>query len=114
MNMSMDQLMDVKVTSVAKKEQKATDVAAAIYVLTSEDLQRSGAGSLPEALRLVPGLDVARIDANKWAISARGFSDRFADKMLVLVDGRSTYTNLFSGVFWKRRTFLSMPSTGSR
>jgi iron complex outermembrane recepter protein len=101
MDLSIDQLMNVNVTSASKKEQKLADVPAAMHVLTSEDLRRSGARNLPEALRLVPGLQVARIDANKWAISARGFNDRFANKMLVLVDGRSTYTNLFSGVFWE-------------
>jgi iron complex outermembrane recepter protein len=101
MDMSLDQLMDVKVTTASKKEQRISDVSAALYVLTSEDLRRSGATSLPEALRLVPGIHVARIDASKWAISSRGFNDRFANKMLVLVDGRSTYSHLFSGVFWE-------------
>lgn len=101
MDLPIDDLMNVKVTSAEKKEQKVTDVPAAIFVLTSDDLRRSGASTLPDALRLVPGLHVARIDANKWAISARGFNDRFANKMLVLVDGRSIYTTLFSGVFWE-------------
>src|SRR6266403_736553 len=74
--------------------------AAAIFVITQEDIRRSGANSIPEALRLVPGLQVARIDQNKWAIGSRGFNGRFDNKLLVLIDGRSVYTPLFSGVYW--------------
>ncbi|MGD0057927.1 MAG: TonB-dependent receptor [Verrucomicrobiia bacterium] len=98
--MSLDDLMNVEITSVSKKEEKLTEAPAAVYVLTQEDIHRSGATSIPEALRLVPGLDVARIDAHTWAISSRGFNSEFADKLLVLIDGRSVYTPLFSGVFW--------------
>lgn len=75
-------------------------LAAAVFVVTDEDLRRSGVTSIPEALRLVPGLQVARIDANKWAISARGFNGRFANHLLVLIDGRSIYSPMFAGVFW--------------
>jgi iron complex outermembrane receptor protein len=99
-NMSLEDLMNIEVTSVSKKEQKLSRAASAIYVISSEDLRRSGATSIPEALRMAPGLSVARIDANVWAISARGFNERFANKMLVLIDGRSVYTPLFSGVYW--------------
>ena len=88
------------VYSVAKHEEPVMQAAAAVYVLTQDDIHRSGATSIPEALRLVPGLDVARIDAHTWAISSRGFNDEFANKLLVLIDGRSVYTPLFSGVFW--------------
>lgn len=98
--LSLEELMDVAVTSVSKRSEPISGAAAAVYVLTHEDLRRSGATSIPEALRMVPGLDVARIDANKWAITARGFNGRFANKLLVLIDGRSVYTPLFSGVFW--------------
>jgi iron complex outermembrane recepter protein len=98
--LSLEELMDVAVTSVSKRSEPISGAAAAVYVLTQEDLRRSGATSIPEALRMVPGLDVARIDANKWAITARGFNGRFANKLLVLIDGRSVYTPLFSGVFW--------------
>jgi iron complex outermembrane receptor protein len=98
--MSLDDLMNVEITSVSKKEEKLTDAPAAVYVLTQEDIHRSGATCIPEALRLVPGLDVARIDAHTWAISSRGFNGEFANKLLVLIDGRSVYTPLFSGVFW--------------
>ena len=97
---SLEDLMNVEVTSVSKKEQKLSQTAAAIHVITQEDIRRSGLTSIPELLRRVPGLHVARIDSNKWAISARGFNSRFANKMLVLIDGRSVYTPLFSGVFW--------------
>jgi iron complex outermembrane receptor protein len=98
--MSLDDLMNVEITSVSKKEEKLSEAPAAVYVLTQEDIHRSGATSIPEALRLVPGLDVARIDAHTWAISSRGFNGEFANKLLVLIDGRSVYTPLFSGVFW--------------
>ena len=100
LKLSLDDLMQIEVTSVSKKEEKLAEAPSAIFVLTHDDLARSGVTTVAEALRLVPGMDVARIDANKWAISARGFTGRFADKMLVLIDGRSVYTPLFSGVYW--------------
>jgi iron complex outermembrane receptor protein len=99
-NLSIEELMTVKITSVAKKAQSLNDAAAAVFAITQEDIRRSGVTSIPEALRMVPGLQVARIDANKWAISARGFNGRFANKLLVLIDGRSVYTPLYSGVYW--------------
>lgn len=99
-SISLEDLMQIEVTSVSKKEQKLAHVAAAVYVLTQEEIRRSGHNSLPEALRTVPGLQVARIDSNKWAISARGFNGQYANKLLVLIDGRSVYTPLFSGVYW--------------
>jgi iron complex outermembrane receptor protein len=98
--MSVEDLMNVQVTSVSKRSQKLADAAAAIFVITHEDIRRSGATSIPEALRMVPGVQVARIDENKWAITSRGFNGRFANKLLVLIDGRSVYTPLFSGVYW--------------
>lgn len=98
--MSLEDLMNLEVTSVSKRTQKVADAAAAVFVITQEDIRRSGAGSIPEALRLVPGLQVARIDENKWAIGSRGFNGRFDNKLLVLIDGRSVYTPLFSGVYW--------------
>src|SRR5712664_1462785 len=97
---SMEDLKNMQVTSVSKRTQKVADAAAAIFVITQEDIRRSGATSIPEALRLVPGLEVARIDENKWAIGSRGFNGRFDNKLLVLIDGRSVYTPLFSGVYW--------------
>src|ERR1700686_4653237 len=98
--MSVEDLMNMQVTSVSKRTQKVADAAAAVYVITQEDIRRSGATNIPEALRLAPGIQVARIDENKWAISSRGFNGRFADKLLVLIDGRTVYTPLFSGVYW--------------
>ena len=98
--LSMEDLMNLQVTSVSKRTQKVADAAAAVFVITQEDIRRSGATSIPEALRLAPGLQVARIDQNKWAIAARGFNGRFDNKLLVLIDGRSVYTPLFSGVYW--------------
>ena len=98
--MSMEDLMNMQVTSVSKRTQKVADAAAAIFVITQEDIRRSGATSIPEALRMAPGIQVARIDENKWAIGSRGFNGRFDNKLLVLIDGRSVYTPLFSGVYW--------------
>src|ERR1700736_152549 len=98
--MSLEDLMNVEVTSVSKRSQRVADAAAAVFVLTQEDIRRSGATNIPEALRMVPGLQVARIDGNKWAIGSRGFNGRFDNKLLVLIDGRSVYTPLFSGVYW--------------
>lgn len=99
-SLSVDDLMNVDVTSVSRKGQKVSDTAAAVFVITQDDIRRSGASSIPEILRIVPGLDVARINGNVWAISARGGNGQFANKLLVLVDGRSVYTPLFSGVYW--------------
>ena len=92
--------MDIEVTSVSKKPEKATEAAAAVFVITQEDIRRSGATHIPEVLRMVPGVEVARVDSNKWAVSIRGFNNLFARKLLVLIDGRSVYTGLFSGTFW--------------
>src|SRR5579863_5286536 len=97
---SLEDLMDIQVTSVSKKEQSQSKAGAAIFVISQEDIRRSGATKIPDLLRLAPGVDVARVDANRWAISVRGFNDQHADKVLVLVDGRSVYSPSFSGVFW--------------
>jgi iron complex outermembrane recepter protein len=97
--LSLEELMGVEVTSVSKKEEKLFEAAAAIYVITQEDIRRSGATSIPEVLRNVPGLDVARLNSNAWEIMARGIITT-ANKLLVLIDGRSVYTPLFAGVFW--------------
>ena len=97
---SLEELLNVQVTSVSRKQERLSQVAAAVYVITQEDIRRSGATTIPEILRLAPGLDVAQIDTNTWAVSARGFNDRFADKVLVLVDGRSVYSEITTGTFW--------------
>lgn len=93
--------LEQEVTSVTRQESTVGRSAAAVYVVTQDMIRRSGATSVPEVLRMVPGLQVARIDSNKWAISARGFNNRFANKLLVLIDGRAVYTPLFSGVYWE-------------
>jgi iron complex outermembrane receptor protein len=97
---SLEDLMNIEVTSVSKKQQKMSEVAATVFVITQEDIHRSGATNIPDLLRMVPGLDVAQINANTWAISARGFNHQFANKLLVLIDGRAVYTPLFGGVYW--------------
>ena len=99
-------LINIEVTSPSKKTEKVANVASAITVVTAEDIRRSGASSVMEALRLVPGLHVAQIDKEQWSISSRGFSGLFADKLLVLVDGRSVYTPLFGGVFWNEQDLM--------
>ncbi len=106
LDLSVEDLLKVEVTSVAKKVQSLNDAAAAVFVISNEDIKRSGATTIPDALRLAPGLDVARIDANKWAVSSRGFNGRFANKLLVLIDGRSAYTRSFSGVYWENQDVM--------
>jgi len=98
--MTLEELMNIEITSVSRRPQRLSEAAAAVFVITQEDIRRSGTTSIPEALRMVPGLQVARINANAWAITARGFNGRFANKLLVLMDGRSLYTPAFSGVYW--------------
>jgi iron complex outermembrane receptor protein len=93
-------LMNVEVTSVSRRESTIGQSPSAVTVITQEDIRRSGATSIPQALRMVPGLEVAQIDNSTWAISARGFNSSTANKLLVLMDGRSVYTPLYSGVFW--------------
>ncbi|MFQ5478634.1 MAG: TonB-dependent receptor plug domain-containing protein [Candidatus Binatia bacterium] len=105
-DLDLEELMAIEVYSVAKRVRSLGDSAAAAYVLTNEDIRRSGATSIAEALRLVPGVQVARIDSNKWAITVRGFNERFANKLLVLIDGRSVYTPLFAGVYWDQQDTL--------
>lgn len=97
---SLEDLMNINITSVSKKEQKTSQAPGAIFVINQDDIRRSGALNIPDLLRMVPGLDVAQIDAGKWAISARGFNGQYSNKLLVLVDGRTVYTPIFAGVFW--------------
>ena len=100
LEMDLDSLMDVQITSAGRKSQVLSDVPAAVYVIHRKKLLESGATSIAEALRLVPGLQVARINANRWAISSRGFNGTFSNKLLVQIDGRSVYTPSYSGVYW--------------
>ena len=102
--LSLEELMEVEVTpvvtSVSRRSEKASQTPAAVFVISSEDIRRSGYTNLPDVLRLAPGLNVARIDGSKWAISARGTNSRFSGNLLVLIDGRSVYSPLYSGVYW--------------
>ena len=99
--LSLEELMNVEVTSVSRRVQPLSQTAAAVFVVTQEDIRRSGANSIPEVLRMVPGLHVARIDSQKYSITSRGYSGRFADDLLVLIDGRTVYSPLVAGVFWE-------------
>src|SRR6266545_1616928 len=98
--LSIEQLMNLEVMSVSKRPERLAQTASAIQVITQEDIRRSGASSLAEALRLASNLQVAQVDSRQWAVSARGFNSTTANKLLVLIDGRTAYTPLFSGVFW--------------
>ena len=97
---SLEDLMNIQVTSVSKKEQKLSRTAAAIFVITAEDIRRSGATNTADLLRMVPGMDVGEINGSTWAVSARGFNAQFSNKLLVMIDGRVVYTPNFGGVFW--------------
>lgn len=99
-NKSIEELMNVDVTSVSRKEQKLSKTPAAVYVITQEAIERSGATIIPDLLRMAPGVQVAQVEADRWAISVRGFNDIYSNKVLVLVDGRTVYTPSSSGVYW--------------
>jgi iron complex outermembrane recepter protein len=101
LRLSLEDLGRIKVTSVSRKSENIFSAAAAIHVISQEDIRRSGVNVLPEALRMAPGLEVARANSRQWAVGSRGFNDTFANKLLVLMDGRTLYTPLFSGVFWE-------------
>ena len=99
-NLDLEQLMGIEVTSVAGVARPLQHTPAALYVITAEDIRRRGHRTIPDALRMVPGMNVAQVTSSIWAISARGFNDRFSTKLLVLIDGRAVYNDLFSGVYW--------------
>src|ERR1700722_16752339 len=101
--LNLEDLMNVQVTSVSKREQKLSTAGAAIYVINQEDIRRSGATNIPDLLRMVPGVHVAQINQHTWAISIRGFTDKYGDEVLVMIDGRSVYTPLSSGVNWDQQ-----------
>lgn len=106
LDMDITQLMTITVTSVAKKEQHLLDAAAAVFVITQEDIRRSGVTTLPDALNLAPGVHAARINSNKWSVSTRGYAGYTSNKLLVLIDGRSVYSPAYSGVFWDMQNTL--------
>ena len=96
----IEELMNIDVTSAARKPQKLSQIPAAVFVITAEDIRRLQPANIPDLLRMVPGLEVAQINGSSWAISARGFNGQYSNKLLVLIDGRTVYTPIFSGVFW--------------
>ncbi|MDB6087320.1 MAG: TonB-dependent receptor, plug [Gammaproteobacteria bacterium] len=104
--LSVEELMNIQVTSVARHPEKLLQAAAAIQVITQDDIRRSGASSIPEALRLADNLEVAQKNAHDWAITARGFNTALGNKLLVMIDGRTVYTPLYSGVFWDVQDYL--------
>jgi len=99
-DLSLEQLENIVITSVSRQEERLANAAASIFIISASDIRRSGVRSIPEALRLAPNLQVSRVDARNYAITARGFNSPFENKLLVMIDGRSVYTPLFSGVFW--------------
>jgi iron complex outermembrane receptor protein len=99
-DLSLEELGNIEITSVSKHGERLADAPASVFVITAENIRRSGVKNLPEALRLAPNLQVAQVSASSHAITARGFNGTAANKLLVLIDGRSVYTPLFSGVFW--------------
>src|SRR5258708_27309936 len=99
--LTLEELGNIEITSVSKKPEQVRKTPAAIYVITQEDIRRSGATSIPEVLRLAPGVEVAQVDSNKWSLGIRGFGSRLSRSVLVLIDGRSVYTPLFAGVYWE-------------
>ncbi|WP_350132445.1 TonB-dependent receptor plug domain-containing protein [Nitrosomonas sp.] len=106
LNLSIEELMNVKVTTVSRNPQRLTQVASAVFVITQDDIRRSGATSIPDALRMAPGVQVERVGTDKWAISVRGFNGLYANKLQVLMDGRSVYSPIFSGVLWEQQDTL--------
>jgi iron complex outermembrane receptor protein len=104
--LSLEQLGNIEVTTASKEPVKVGRTPAAVYVLTQEDIRRSGATSVPEALRLAPGVEVARVDADHWSVAIRGFAGQFSKSLLVLIDGRSVYTPLFAGVYWDAQNVM--------
>lgn len=99
-DLSLEELANVQVTSVSKRPESLSNAASSIFVISGTDIHRAGVTTLPEALRLAPNLEVARVDARNYAVTARGFSSPFENKLLVLIDGRTVYSPLFSGVYW--------------
>lgn len=103
---SLEELMGITVTSVSKREEDLFDAAAAVFVLTNEDIRRSGVTNIADSLRMVPGMNVGSAGSNHWAVSSRGFNSILANKLLVLVDGRAVYSPFFAGVYWDLQQFL--------
>jgi len=117
-DLSIEQLANIEISSVSKSTEPLSDAPAAVYVISHDDIMRSGATTLPEMLRMAPNLEVAQLNATTYAISARGFNvgdnASLSNKLLVLVDGRSIYTPLFGGVYWDMQGVRLRISSGSR
>ncbi|MES1254951.1 MAG: TonB-dependent receptor plug domain-containing protein [Acidobacteriota bacterium] len=103
---SLEDLLNIQITSASRREQRVEDTPGAAYVITQDDIRRSGIRLLPELFRLVPGMQVSQIGSSEWAVSSRGFNSRYANKVLVLVDGRSIYNRAFTGVFWNSQEMM--------
>lgn len=99
--LELDELLKREVTSVSRRPERLSNTASSVFVISADEIRRSGVQSIPEALRLAPGVDAVRSSANRWSVSIRGFNDRFSNKLLVLIDGRNAYHPAFSGVFWE-------------
>ena len=107
--LSLEDLLNREVTSVSRRPEQLGEAAAAVHVISREDIARSGVRSVPEALRLAPGVQAQRLSANRWSVSIRGGADRFSNKLLLLIDGRNAYTPAFSGVYWEAQ-FMPLSS----
>jgi len=104
--LSLEELMQIEITSLGKKPQPLSNAAAPVFVITNKDIRRSGVTSIADALRMAPGLHVSKLNSHAWAVSARGFNSFFADKMLVLMDGRNVYSSTYGGVYWDEQDIL--------
>ena len=111
---SLEDLMNIEVTTVSKKEQKLSQAPAAVFVITQEDIRRSGMFNLPDLLRMVPGVQVGQVQGGEWAVDSRGFNDSYSNKLLVLVDGRTVYSPINWGCSGMSRIFCSGTSSVSR
>ncbi|MDD5229160.1 MAG: TonB-dependent receptor plug domain-containing protein, partial [Methylococcales bacterium] len=108
LNMSLEELIEQKISIVTKSEKSLSTTAAPVFVISADDIRRSGSANIPEALRMAPGLQVSQISPHDWAVTIRGFNDQFANKLLVLVDGRSVYSSFTSGTYWRDLQALPM------
>src|SRR5882724_10752865 len=105
--LSLEELATINITSVSRRNERLSDAAASVYVITADAIRRAGATTLVQALRLAPNLQVAQVSAGQFAISARGFNNAIGNKLLVLIDGRTVYTPFFSGVFWDQQDVIT-------
>ena len=107
LDLDLTELMNITITSVAKKEQRLADSPAAVFVITQDDIRRSGVTTIADALAMAPGLHVAKVSASRWSITSRGFAGFTSNKLLVMIDGRSVYSPAYSGTFWDERVRMA-------